>query len=116
MKKNLPQQIFSKLIRAVVEFDMIQDGDKILIGLSGGKDSLFLTYALSVLRERIARKFSLTALTIDPKFDENFKTNLPILKNFCNELEIENYFNTLPRKILNWKTPEVFFYVRLISS
>ena len=92
MEKILPQQLFSKIIRATVEFDLIQDGDKILIGLSGGKDSLFLTYALSVLREKIARKFSLYALTIDPKFDENFKYNLEKLEKFCNELEIPHKF------------------------
>lgn len=88
----MSQQIFSKLIRAVVEFDMIQDGDKILIGLSGGKDSLFLTYALSILREKISRKFSLVALTIDPKFDDEFKKNFPALKNFCEEFGIEHKF------------------------
>ena len=92
MKKILPQQLFSKLIRAVIEFDMIQDGDKILIGLSGGKDSLFLTYALSVLREKIARKFSLYALTIDPKFDKNFRYNLNKIENFCNDLDIPHKF------------------------
>ena len=92
MKIFLSQQIFSKLIRAVVEFDLIQDGDKILIGLSGGKDSLFLTYALAALRERIARKFSLCALTIDPKFDENFKSNVDELKNFCEQFEIPHKF------------------------
>ena len=91
-KKILPQQMFSKLIRAVVEFDLIQDGDKILIGLSGGKDSLFLAYALTVLRERISRKFSLHALTIDPKFDENFKYNSEKLENFCNTLNIPRKF------------------------
>ena len=88
----LPQKVFGKLIRAVVEFDMIQDGDNILIGLSGGKDSLFLTYALAGLRERIAKNFSLTALTIDPKFDEDFKDNLHELKNFCDGLNIPHKF------------------------
>ena len=90
MKIFLPQEIFGKLIRAVVEFDLIQDGDKILIGLSGGKDSLFLTYALAALQERIARKFSLTALTIDPKFDDNFKNNLEELKIFCDKFQIQH--------------------------
>lgn len=90
----LPQQIFSKLIRAVVEFDMIQDGDKILIGLSGGKDSLFLTYALASLQESIARKFSLVALTVDPMFDKNFAENISELKNFCAKFNIEHKFLT----------------------
>lgn len=89
MIKNLPQKFFSKIIRAVVEFDMIQDGDKILIGLSGGKDSLFLTYALANLKLRLAKKFSLTALTINPMFTDDFKEKISALDDFCNELEID---------------------------
>lgn len=88
MQLILPKPIFSKLMRAVVEFEMIQDGDKILIGLSGGKDSLLLTYALATLRKRIRKKFELAAVTIDPKFDENFQANAAGLKNFCAALEI----------------------------
>ena len=86
----LPKLIESKIMRALVEFDMIQDGDKILIGLSGGKDSLLLTYALSILRKRLAKNFSLVALTIDPNFDENFKINAAKLTEFCMALEIEH--------------------------
>ena len=68
---------------------MIQDGDKILIGLSGGKDSLFLTYALANLKIRLARNFSLVALTVDPKFTNDFQEKISALKNFCSEFEIE---------------------------
>lgn len=89
MTKNLPQKFLSKLIRAVVEFDMIQNGDKILIGLSGGKDSLFLTYALANLKLRLARNFSLTALTINPMFTTDFQEKISALKTFCRELEID---------------------------
>ena len=75
LKINLPQQYFSKLMRAVVEFEMIDDGDKILIGVSGGKDSIFLAYALAILRERLKKTFTLGALTINPMFrDTPFDT------------------------------------------
>lgn len=57
MKYQLPQVYFSKIMRAIVEFDLIQEGDAILIGLSGGKDSLFLTYALAMMRERLKNIF-----------------------------------------------------------
>ena len=67
-----PQKYLGKLLRATVEFDMIQDGDKILVGVSGGKDSMFLLCALSVLKSRIKRDFSLAALTIDPMFTADF--------------------------------------------
>ena len=87
---NLPQVIFSKIIRAVVEFELIDDKDKILIGVSGGKDSLFLIYALENLRRRMKKCFSLAALTIDPKFSDDFSEKLSGVKNFCNELGIEH--------------------------
>jgi tRNA 2-thiocytidine biosynthesis protein TtcA len=75
MKINIPQKYFSKLMRAVVEFQMIENGDKILIGLSGGKDSIFLTYAMAILKERLHKRFELEALTINPMFpDAEFHT------------------------------------------
>lgn len=70
LKINLPQSYFSKLMRAVVEFEMIDDGDRILIGVSGGKDSIFLAYALAILRERLHKDFTLGALTINPMFPD----------------------------------------------
>ena len=70
MDIHLPQQFFSKLMRAVVEFQMIADGDRILIGVSGGKDSIFLAYALAILRERLKKDFTLGALTINPMFPD----------------------------------------------
>ena len=86
--KNLPQIIFSKIFRAVVEFELIDEGDKILIGVSGGKDSLLLTYALACLRQRTKKNFSLAALTINPKFTDDFADNLKRITKFCAELEI----------------------------
>lgn len=47
----VPADLLSKLWRAVIEFDMLQTGDKILIGLSGGKDSMFLTAALAEIQK-----------------------------------------------------------------
>lgn len=90
-EKILPQKFLSKLIRAVVEFDMIHDDDKILIGLSGGKDSLFLSLALANLKKILAKKFSLAALTINQNFSPEFEKNLPTLENFCKNLDIPFY-------------------------
>ena len=87
MKINIPQQYFSKLMRAVVEFEMIEDGDYILIGVSGGKDSIFLCYALAILRERLKKDFRLSALTINPMFpDTPFDTAR--IRTFLSGLEI----------------------------
>ena len=89
MNKNLPQNYFARLCRAIIEFDMITPGDKILIGLSGGKDSLFLTYALSILRSRSAIPFELSVLTIDPMFADVFDTDP--LAEFCAKLDMHHY-------------------------
>lgn len=89
MSKQLPQNYFGRLCRAITEFDMIKKDDKILIGLSGGKDSLFLTYALSILRSRSATPFQLAALTIDPMFTDDFDTSP--LADFCANLDIPFY-------------------------
>ena len=91
----LSKVIESKVMRALVEFDMIQDGDKILIGLSGGKDSQALTYALANMKNILARKFSLVALTIDPNFDENFQSNAAKLTEFCRVLDIEHIIESV---------------------
>ena len=47
----VPAELLSKLWRAVIEFDMLQAGDRILIGLSGGKDSMFLTWPVILLTQ-----------------------------------------------------------------
>ena len=86
MQFRLPQVYFSKIMRAIVEFDMIERGDQILVGLSGGKDSLLLTYALAMMRERTKGKFTLRALTIDPMFSNTFDTER--LSRFCASLDI----------------------------
>lgn len=87
---TLPQIIFSKIIRAVVEFELIDDGDKILIGVSGGKDSLLLTYALACLKRRMKKNFSLSALTVDPCFTDDFGEKISRVKKFCDGLGIEH--------------------------
>lgn len=86
MHKYLPQPYFSRFVRAIIEFDMLKDGDKVLVGLSGGKDSLFLTYALAVLKDIAPLKFELGAFTLDPLFTNDFDP--APLQDFCNKLGI----------------------------
>ena len=59
--------------RAVDEFDMIRPGDKIAVGVSGGKDSMLMLYALSLCRKYWRRDFELVGLTVDLGF-EGFDT------------------------------------------
>ena len=66
------QQLMSYTRRAIDDYNMIQDGDRIAIGISGGKDSLTLLYALHGLQRFYPKKFDLEAITVDlghPGFD-----------------------------------------------
>ncbi len=60
------QQILSRLRRCVEDYDMIAAGDRIAVGVSGGKDSLLLLYAMAKLREFYPVPFELHALTVHP--------------------------------------------------
>ena len=60
------QHILSYLRRCVEDYDMIQPGDKIAVGVSGGKDSLVLLYAMAKLREFYPAPFELRAITVHP--------------------------------------------------
>lgn len=86
MTKHLPQQYYSRLWRAILEFGMLSDGDRILIGLSGGKDSTFLTYALAKLRLHAPIEFEIAAITVDPLFTTDFDPH-PIAR-FCADLSV----------------------------
>lgn len=82
--------------------DLIQEGDKIAIGLSGGKDSLVLLKALCELRKKFKNCFDLIAICIDLS---NGKMDFSKLKTFCEELKVE-------LKIINSNIFEIVFDVR----
>ena len=65
---------------------MIEEGDKIAVGISGGKDSLTLLYALSDLRRFYPKHFELCAITVDLGFDN---LNLDKIKELCIKLDVE---------------------------
>ena len=71
--------------KAIHDYDMIQDGDRILVGLSGGADSLTLAWMLAERRRRIPVHYELRAVHIDPGFGEGTGD---VLKPFCERLEI----------------------------
>lgn len=78
------QQLMSQTRRAIDDYGMIHTGDKIAIGISGGKDSLTLLYALHGLRF-YPEKFNLEAITVDlgnPDFD------LSHIRHLCETMQI----------------------------
>jgi tRNA 2-thiocytidine biosynthesis protein TtcA len=64
-----PRKLMRKVGKAIADFDMIRDGDRILLGVSGGKDSLSLLHILCHLRAYAPVRFELAALTVDPQVE-----------------------------------------------
>lgn len=62
------QQVMSLTRRAIDDYHMIEEGDKIAVGISGGKDSLTLLHALNGLKRFYPNKFELVAITVDLGF------------------------------------------------
>ena len=66
-----PSKTLARLAgRAIADFSMIRTGDRILLGLSGGKDSLSLLHILRYLQQRAPVRFELAAMTVDPMAGE----------------------------------------------
>lgn len=64
-----PKSLLRKVGRAIADYDMIRDGDRILLGVSGGKDSLALLQILMHLRSYAPIRFDLGVVTVDPEVE-----------------------------------------------
>ena len=88
------QQLLSITRKAVDEFHLIEKGDKISVGISGGKDSLTLLYALAGLRRFYPNPFELEAITVDMGFGD-FHTDK--IQQLCDKLEVP--YTVVPTEI-----------------
>ena len=79
------QQVMSYTRRALDDYNMIENGDKIAVGISGGKDSLALLHSLAGLRRFYPKKFELYAVTVDLGFGiQDFSK----IEAMCQELDV----------------------------
>ena len=88
--------------RAVDDYDMIQEGDKVAVGVSGGKDSMLLLLALNHLKSFYPKPFELSAITIELGFEG---MDFTPVKDMCAELNI-------PYVCLKTDIKEIVFDVR----
>lgn len=96
------QQLLSPFRRAINDYGLIENGDKIAVGVSGGKDSLALLTLMRTYQRYFDCKFDLMAITIDMGFQKNA---FEPVKKYCDDLEIEY-------KIVKTDIAEIIFDVR----
>jgi len=80
------KRVLSYVRRAVDDYNMIQNGDKIAVGVSGGKDSLTLLYALAEMRRFYPCKYEICAITIDMGFEGS---DFSEVCELCKNLDVE---------------------------
>src|ERR687886_2357520 len=97
-KKHFLHSIEDKTARTISKYSMIAYGDKVAVGVSGGKDSLSLLYVLKVLFDQHPNNGNeLVALTIDEGIEGYRHESLEIVKDFCRHIQIES-------KVLSYKS------------
>ncbi|MBE5957928.1 MAG: tRNA 2-thiocytidine(32) synthetase TtcA [Lachnospiraceae bacterium] len=100
------QHLYSYTRRAIDDYGMINEGDKIAVGISGGKDSLALLYALKGLQRFYPNHFDLMAITVDLGFGiQDFDK----IEKYCNDLGVEY-------KVIKTDIAEIVFNQRKESN
>jgi selenocysteine lyase/cysteine desulfurase/tRNA(Ile)-lysidine synthase TilS/MesJ len=91
--RTLLEHMKRAVIRGLQDFSMIKDGDRLLVGVSGGKDSLSLLILLLMLQERSPVRYEVAACTVDPMY-AGFDPSP--LKVFLKEMGVPYYYASEP--------------------
>jgi len=95
------QKLLSYVRRAVDDYSMIEDGDKIAVGISGGKDSVSLLVAIKALQRFYPKKFDVSAISVSLGFNMDFSP----IKKLCEEISV-------PYTVVNTDIGEIIFEAR----
>ena len=101
------QRLYSLTRQAIDDYQMISPGDHIAVGISGGKDSLTLLYALHGLRRFYPNAFSLSAITVDLGFEAD--VDYTPIRELCERLFV-------PYTIISTEIGKILFDVRKESN
>lgn len=98
------QKILGYMRKAIQEYKLIQDGDRICVGVSGGKDSVVMLYGLHLLRRFINIDYTITGITLDPGFN-GIESDYSPVADFCHDKGIEYH-------VIRTHIAEIVFDVR----
>ncbi len=81
------QKLMSYMRSAMEQYNMVEDGDKIAVGVSGGKDSLALLAALAEMRRFYPKKYELVAISMDPCFNGE-ENDFSEIEKLCKKINV----------------------------
>lgn len=99
------KKVVSLTRRAIENYNMIEDGDKIAVGVSGGKDSLVLLNVLAQLSHYYPKKFTVMGLTLDMGYNADYSK----VQKMCDDLGVEY-------KVKKTNIKEIIFDIRKESN
>ncbi len=88
MVKDYRKWFLARVKRAIYDFGMLQDGDRVAVAFSGGKDSVTLLYSLDLLKRILPVKFELSAAVY---IKTGWPVDLPVLEDFCRSINVPFY-------------------------
>lgn len=98
------QKILGYMRKAIQDYNLIQDGDRIAVGVSGGKDSLALLIGLKLLQRFIGIDYEIIGITLDPYFNK-MPTDFSSIQKLCEQYDIQY-------KIIETHIAEIIFDIR----
>ena len=101
------RRVFSYVRRAADDYNMIQEGDRIAVGISGGKDSLTLLAGLAGMRRFYPKHYEVVAITVDMGFEGG--SDLSLIEAFCRELDV-------PYHVVKTDIYNIIFHIRKEKS
>ena len=85
------QKLLGLLRKAIEDYNMIEDGDHIAVGVSGGKDSIVLLALLARFKQFSDKKFELSAINVNMNFENTSNEEMENLKNYCKQIAVPLY-------------------------
>ena len=91
MKKWYNKLFLNDIRKAIEKYNLIENGDNLLIGLSGGKDSIFLIYALKLLKENSYLDFNMTGIHVEIRINIDMSN----VEHYLNSIEVPYLYENI---------------------